>query len=181
LYFEPQSSSSADSESSSQHVYHATTVFEQIERMHNIDIVIAPHGAAITNVIFLKPCSVLIEIYPWNYLPISFFHRFTTASGVLHYPIIVRAESTVIHPTVHAHYSDIFQTNFTALFHTNDSFSTHERQTTINALCKVYVHQCNYAFRDITGFHVNITELLSVVDKALEDRWQCLLTHPFLN
>ena len=37
--------------------------------MHNADVLITPHGAQLTNAVFLRPCTVVLEI-----LPDSFYH-----------------------------------------------------------------------------------------------------------
>jgi len=40
---------------------------EQVRDMRRTDIVIAPHGAGQTNVAFMRPCSILIEVTPFGY------------------------------------------------------------------------------------------------------------------
>jgi hypothetical protein len=48
------------------------------------DIVVSIHGAGETNILFMKPCSILIEIYPWQYTPVNFFHGLASKVGMIH-------------------------------------------------------------------------------------------------
>lgn len=48
-------------------VFENMTVDEQVRDMRRSDIVIAAHGAGQTNVAFMRPCSILIEITPYGY------------------------------------------------------------------------------------------------------------------
>lgn len=43
---------------------------EQALWVHAHDIIVAPHGAALANVVFARPCTVVVELYPMQfYLP----------------------------------------------------------------------------------------------------------------
>lgn len=46
---------------------------EQVAAMANTGILVAVHGAALTNVIFMPANAVLIEVFPWQYR--SFLYR----------------------------------------------------------------------------------------------------------
>lgn len=46
---------------------------EQITLFHNAEIIVAEHGAALTNILFCKPNSHIIEIFQ-NFIPIDFCH-----------------------------------------------------------------------------------------------------------
>lgn len=72
-----------------------TTFDEQVHLMSETDIVIGVHGAAMTNLVFMKPCSVAIEIYPWLFHGWYFFDRFAKGSDVLHYTWMEPLEHTI--------------------------------------------------------------------------------------
>ncbi len=53
---------------------HGRSVREQIELFSEAAIVVAPHGAALTNIAFCLPQSALIELFPPRYQPQCFEH-----------------------------------------------------------------------------------------------------------
>jgi hypothetical protein len=58
---------------------------EQFEYWAVQDVVISPHGAALTNAVFMKPRSAIVEIYPEHYYP-QFFDPLFKQVGLHHYP-----------------------------------------------------------------------------------------------
>uniref|UniRef100_A0A7S2YSK8 Glycosyltransferase 61 catalytic domain-containing protein n=1 Tax=Entomoneis paludosa TaxID=265537 RepID=A0A7S2YSK8_9STRA len=40
------------------------TFEEQALHMHTTDVIVMPHGAQMTNSVFLRPCSVVLELLP---------------------------------------------------------------------------------------------------------------------
>lgn len=42
---------------------------EQAAHMHSVDLVISPHGAQLTNTVYVRPCTVVLEL-----LPPKFYH-----------------------------------------------------------------------------------------------------------
>ena len=42
-----------------------STLEEQAEQMYSTDILISPHGAGLANIMFMRPCSIVIELFPW--------------------------------------------------------------------------------------------------------------------
>jgi capsular polysaccharide biosynthesis protein len=47
-------------------------------------VVIAAHGAALTNSVFLRPQSIVMEIFPSNYYICAFFQTLVQESGSIH-------------------------------------------------------------------------------------------------
>eukprot|EP01040_Poterioochromonas_malhamensis_P013123 gene13123-14407_t len=78
---------------------------DQVKGTADMDIMIGIHGAAFTNVVFMKPCSVLIEVYPWFFHGWNFFDRFTRSSEVLHYTWMESLENS-IQPTQNSYLED---------------------------------------------------------------------------
>jgi len=59
---------------------------EQVQAMAESGILVAVHGAALTNVIFMPANAVLIEVFPWNYR--SFLYRdLAWKAGLQYYPM----------------------------------------------------------------------------------------------
>lgn len=54
----------------------------QAQIIHNADIIIASHGAALTNLAFIRPCTAVLELFPYAYY-IGFFQPFVlTGEGI---------------------------------------------------------------------------------------------------
>ena len=64
---------------------------DEVRYFYNADIVICPHGAALTNALFMHPGAALIETCPYNYQVLR--HRPTIYEKKLRYRVIVEANS----------------------------------------------------------------------------------------
>jgi len=53
---------------------------KQAQIMHSANIVISPHGAQLTNLAFIRPCTVVAEIFPRGYY-LNFFQHYVLAAG----------------------------------------------------------------------------------------------------
>lgn len=74
------------------------TLLQQAQIIHEIDILITPHGAGMTNVFFMRPCAAVIEIYPFHYFQLVkiFFGGLLSSAGILHYPFMAHANQTIV-------------------------------------------------------------------------------------
>jgi hypothetical protein len=61
------------------------TFVQQAEWWSRHDVVVAAHGAAVTNLIFMRDNASAVEIYPDHYYPIDFYHSLCESVGVKHY------------------------------------------------------------------------------------------------
>ena len=57
------------------------SLFDQALIMHTADIIISPHGAQLTNLPFIKPCTVTAEIFPKGYFLVFYEHYVLAAGG----------------------------------------------------------------------------------------------------
>eukprot|EP00525_Craspedostauros_australis_P007080 CAMPEP_0198114228 /NCGR_PEP_ID=MMETSP1442-20131203/5675_1 /TAXON_ID= /ORGANISM="Craspedostauros australis, Strain CCMP3328" /LENGTH=489 /DNA_ID=CAMNT_0043771501 /DNA_START=95 /DNA_END=1564 /DNA_ORIENTATION=- len=60
------------------------TLQEQIEVFSNIDILLSPHGAQLTSILFMPRCSSVIEVFPFAYDWNEYFGTLAALSGVNH-------------------------------------------------------------------------------------------------
>jgi hypothetical protein len=58
---------------------------QQAKIMRSSDIFINVHGAAMTNIVFLKPCSIVIEIFPWSYHSPEYYSGLAKRAGLIYY------------------------------------------------------------------------------------------------
>lgn len=61
-----------------------TSFAQQVEFFHNTDIVISPHGAQLTGIVFLPNCGAVLEVFPSGYYLPQFFGSLALASGLGH-------------------------------------------------------------------------------------------------
>jgi Glycosyltransferase 61 len=58
------------------------TLYEQAYLMHHADIIYSPHGAQLANLIYIRPCTVLVEFFPRAYY-VQFFQPLAlSAKGI---------------------------------------------------------------------------------------------------
>ena len=80
------------------------TFKEQAILFYNADNIIAPHGAALTNIMFCKPDTKLLELFPYKYQDWTFYTL--SAYGKLNYFYMVGEK---VNPEENpATYNDIF-------------------------------------------------------------------------
>ena len=67
------------------------SIFEQINLFHNAEFIIAPHGAALTNLAFCKPGTRVMELFSPNYL-FDFYRHLARATALRHTTVIGEVE-----------------------------------------------------------------------------------------
>jgi hypothetical protein len=53
---------------------------EQAMEIHNADIIISPHGAQLTNLAFIYPCTAVLELFPRGYY-LGYFQPLVLSAG----------------------------------------------------------------------------------------------------
>ena len=61
------------------------TGLQQMKWWYRQDIVVIAHGAALTNAIFLRNNSAVVEIFPPHYYPIYYFGELCNQAGIRNY------------------------------------------------------------------------------------------------
>ena len=56
----------------------------QALEFHNADIVISPHGAQLTNLAFIRPCTSVLELFPVRYY-LAYFQPYVLSAGGVSY------------------------------------------------------------------------------------------------
>lgn len=57
---------------------------EQVDFFRGQDLVVSPHGAQLTNLLFLPPCAAILEVFPCGYWVPDYFASLARTMGVLH-------------------------------------------------------------------------------------------------
>ena len=55
---------------------------EQVEAMSDVKLFVTPHGAGVTNIVFMPPGSALIEIFPLYYRPHNYFDELARGCSI---------------------------------------------------------------------------------------------------
>jgi hypothetical protein len=154
---------------------------EQVKTINQADIVFSIHGAQLTNIVFMKPCSVLIEVMPWLYNVPSYFGRFSTSADLLHYTWEETPENSISNPGLYNPF-DILKCNEFKLRYYSLHQSGHYSSADLDDLC---YHdgrgKCRSCFRQVEGLVVNVKKLRHYLTVAVKERQKCILQHPFYN
>jgi capsular polysaccharide biosynthesis protein len=67
----------------------------QIEKFRKAKVVLAPHGAGLTNILFCRPDTTLIEIFPRGGVHGSMFMRTASQRGFDYYFVVGDSVATV--------------------------------------------------------------------------------------
>jgi hypothetical protein len=57
---------------------------EQVRSLHDVRLLVAPHGAGLTNLVFLPPGAALVEVFPLYWHPDLYFDSLAASCGVWH-------------------------------------------------------------------------------------------------
>jgi hypothetical protein len=155
----------------------------QVKLLYETDIVISIHGSALTNIIFMKPCSIVIEIFPWLFHDYRFFASLGKSADILHYYWMESPENTKrLEREKYSKHCQDFVNHFGQLQNTTQhlqdytgDFYAHESLT---SRC-MRDPQCHDCMKKIHGLYVDLPKLQKVLSVALEDRRKCISEHPF--
>jgi hypothetical protein len=171
---------------------------EQIRMVRESQILLAPHGAAVTNAAFLKPCSIVIEIYPAMYFWPTFYGSLANQSYLLHYFF----EAT-LNETSFENYNkkddyrcrDVLQTARRGIIYNGSSdhvitkrqsiqashnitdLFAYERELVAGDSCFAS-HLCRLCARSIAGLTINLDKLGEAIQDGMRQREKCLRALP---
>ena len=183
----------------------STTQFEdksfiqQARMLYESDIVITVHGAALTNTIFMKPCSIVIEASPWLY-DSKYFESLAKNADLLYYGWMEGPLSSAPNTLTRSYIQGmrcrgiLKKHNETAmdlmikegsegmkLQHTekhvvNDSISI---PNTLSAIKHIYCedNECRSCAKDM-DIIMSLYRTRNTLKQALMERKQCIINHP---
>ena len=77
-------------------VFENADLREQIRRVDECRVLVAPHGGGMTNAAFLKRSSRVLEIFPAHYQYIYYYEHAVKSAGAHYVPLIVPVEHVVM-------------------------------------------------------------------------------------
>ena len=81
--------------------FEGMSLIQQIKLMRATDVIISVHGAGLTNIAFMKPCSIIIEVMPFGLdipRPDLYFKKLAASVDVLHYFWTADKQDTTLMP-----------------------------------------------------------------------------------
>lgn len=71
------------------HSFEGKSLFYQVQAMRSTDVLLTGHGAGNANIAWMKPCSIVIEVFPWAFYIPNYFGSLAKSAGLLYYSIQV--------------------------------------------------------------------------------------------
>jgi hypothetical protein len=163
--------------------FDALSFKSQVKLLYDTDIVIAIHGTALTNIIFMKPCSVVIEIFPWLLHDYRFFASLGKSVDILHYDWMESPENTKrLDRENYSKHCQNYVNHFEKLTNTTKHFQDYTgdfyAHESLTSRC-MRDSACHDCMKKIQGLDVDLPKLQKVLSIALEDRRKCISEHPF--
>ena len=69
--------------------FNGKSFLQQVTFYANYDIILCPHGAQVTGVVFMPRCGAIIEIFPESWVIPEFFGTLAASANIRHYYIIL--------------------------------------------------------------------------------------------
>ena len=146
---------------------------EQAKLLRDIDILLTVKGAGETNIAWMKPCSIVLEISPWGYYVPHYYFKLSKRSGLLHYAWQVQRKDTGMNKLFINRPECGPKMNYIETL-ANKNISI------VNQECLKDI-VCRSCAKNIDGVVLNANALRARILSAMEDRKTCIRNHPFLS
>ncbi len=172
------------------------TFKQQVALMQSTDIGITVHGAGETNIAFMKPCSVIIEIFPNGFYIPNYFNSLAIKVGLLHYSWQESFENTIrkklfqereyCRSIIHDLRNGIYRSHHPKRHKSEDQTQSSTVENPMNQqgddkqlLACFEDGMCRSCTREADGIIINHKILGEVILKAAQERADCILQHPY--
>ena len=150
---------------------------EQAEAMLTADLLISVHGAGMTNIVFMKPCSVVIEVLPFGFVGPGkdhllrlggYFGALAHGSDLIFLQYMESKGNSILDK------SASFPGNGRQCREVYPPFSDDKDVASVDCMKTIFCRSCVKQ----ANLHVNRTILRPLIEKGLRMREQCRMTHP---
>ena len=145
------------------------SLHEQASVFNNASIVFSMHGAALTNVAFMKPCSVLIEVFPFAFYT-DYFENLAKSVDLIYMSLKLQKHSSVLPEDKYAYCMH-------QLLLVKEKYNMSDFNVATG--CTKYEKECRRCFRGVTGSTINIVVFKETLKKAIDLHIACKLQHIF--
>ena len=146
-------------------------LIHQARLFRHVDILLIVKGEGETNIAWMKPCSVVVEISPWGYFVPHYFQKLAKRSGILHYPWQVGFKETGT-KELYRNRPECART-----FRSMNALANHSQ---VNKEC--FGDQvCRSCALEVDGVVIDYEDVQHLINKGMADRERCIQSHPFLS
>jgi YHS domain-containing protein len=162
---------------------------DQVKLMRSTDIILTVHGAALTNIAFMKPCSIVLEVFPFAYHYPKYYGNLAIASGLIRYDWQEYFNNTIFND----HFTQDSAPNcmeilgtviFKAMKQYGDNINDPSVMKGISLMC-YFARGCHSCFRSSDSYALGVTitikTLIKHLEIALNERKKCIAANPFYN
>jgi hypothetical protein len=171
----------------------------QVKSMRAADVIITTHGAALTNIAFMKPCSIIIEIFPFAYHKPEYFGSLAEKLNLLRYHWQETYGNTLYQEQIlmsdHGNIScwQILKNVISESGYQDDVMKRLEEENYAQAkkiMSKVNDHcfrskYCESCFNGMNEFVMSVKPSISKIDhklhRAIIQRKRCIRSNPYYN
>lgn len=125
--------------------YEGKSFLQQIHLINQCKLILHPHSGGETNLIFLQPNSTVIEFFPKNFPPISYYGELVKSTGSTHIPVILE---------------DVTLPNGCEKYINDESSCVRPPFS-----YRVSITRCNFCYKDAT-LRVNLSDLRDILHKV---------------
>ena len=167
------------------HYFEHVPFREQVSLLYESDVVIAVHGAGLTNLVFMKPCSIVIEVTPWlsNITMLSDNPAYRRADVSL-YSWEESPQNSIFNPALWYNFG-LGDCEQFLLVYKRMYDSGHFTGEQLNNLCardgRAGGASCSGCLKKVEGLKLSLEKLKEIFPVALKDRERCIQSHPFYN
>lgn len=151
--------------------FEGKSFIQQATIMERTDLIIASHGAALNNLIFMKPCSIVIEFLPFLYNRGSYFERLAVSSDIIHLSTMQTPDQTIRKQHYWFPWSKCYK--YLVKYSNMKEYDAEE----IALECSSD-DVCRHCARDAKYINIDLNILGKLLQEGIQRRRKCLLEHP---
>jgi hypothetical protein len=165
----------------SQFILDDKKLVEQVTIIRKLDILLTVHGAGVTNIAWLRPCSIVLEVFPYGYYIPNYFGTLAEKSGSIYFSWESSLKNTKQKLLLleRPHCQKIFDTLEKKVLDQNRDRNTTTVRIRYSDLC-FEDDLCRSCSRGAEGVTVDIPYLQNILPHLLEKRIKCISEHDFI-
>lgn len=185
--------SDTKSEHSNVFLFEGASLETQARILSNTDIIIVPHGAAETNLAWLKPCSIVLEVFSWAFYDACYV-GLCAAVGLIHFQwqepeahtvqtnsligaiTVCKSQVKDTASRIAKNWNQYQSRQPSRLIPSSGNQSLFDSFVTEECMRDGDCRTCSRGALEVT---VSIPYLTNILKQALVDRQTCVSTHPF--
>jgi len=159
---------------------------QQAQLMRQADVLLTVHGAAVANIVFMRPCSVVIEVFPWVYHSPEYYTGLAKRAGLIYFEW-----------QEHYHHTDLFTDSLSEVrckevfnqvvriskynIHGGDTLTQADSDRANHACFSVENCRMCAQYYAIKGVTVSQDRLSTILQQAVSLRQRCIAENPLYN